>query len=66
MNELYSYLSDIRDDMYLTGKKTVEIDMEHFFKIHRTVCYMLQIKSIINFEDAMELAQGEGDLDARP
>ena len=63
MNELYEYLSSVRDQMYASGKKTVEIDMDHLFWLHRVVCYMLQIKNIINFDDdiAMMVKQIRSD-----
>ena len=54
MNELYEYLSAARDEMYKAGKNSVEIDQEHLFHLHRVVCYMLQIRNIITFDDDIE------------
>jgi chromosome condensin MukBEF ATPase and DNA-binding subunit MukB len=54
MKELYDYLSHKRDEMSESGKSTVEIDVKHLFKIHQMVCFMMQIKSIVNFDDDSE------------
>ena len=54
MKELYDYLSLKRDEMFEAGENTVEIDVKHLFKIHQMVCFMLQIKGIVNFDDESE------------
>lgn len=54
MRELYDYLSQKRDEMCAEGKSTVEIDVKHLFKLHQTVCFMMQIKNIVNFDEDCE------------
>ena len=51
MSELYGYLSGIMADMYAQHKTTAEIDMEHLFRVFRVVCHMMQIRSIVNFDE---------------
>ena len=51
MNELYGYLSRIMAEMHAGHKTTAEIDMEHLFKAFRVVCHMMQIRSIVNFDE---------------
>lgn len=54
MKELYDYLSRKRDEMSESGKSTVEIDVTHLFKIHQMVCFMMQIRQIVNFDNDNE------------
>jgi hypothetical protein len=54
MRELYNYLSLKRDEMSDTGKSTVEIEMKYLFKLHQVVCFMMQIRNIVNFDDDSE------------
>lgn len=59
MNELYDYLSQKRDEMCATHGNTVEIDVKHLFKIHQTICFMMQIRNIVNFDEDNERALKE-------
>lgn len=59
MKELYKYLSQKRDEMCSERKSTVEIDVKHLFKIHQTVCFMMQIRNIVNFDEDNERALKE-------
>lgn len=54
MKELYEYLSQKRDEMCAAKKSTVEIDVKHLFRLHQTVCFMMQIRNIVNFDEDSE------------
>ena len=54
MRELYDYMGKARKQMYASGEQSVTIDSAHFFRLYQAVCYMQQIKSIVNFDDDME------------
>ena len=54
MDELYEYLSRKRDEMVKSGAKKVKIDMRHLFRIFQTVCFMKQIRSIVNYDEDLE------------
>ena len=51
MKEIYDYMNNIIKDYYKcgsSGMQTVEIDTEQFFKLFHLVCYMMQIRNIVN------------------
>ena len=54
MDELYEYLRERRDEMFATGSENVTIDMQHLFMIFQAVCFMKQIRSIVNYEEDTE------------
>lgn len=54
MDELYEYLRNRRDEMFATGSENITIDMEHLFRIFQTVCFMKQVRSIVNYEEDIE------------
>ena len=51
MDELYGYLKEKLEQMRKQGKSQVEIDMDHAFRLFHMVCYMKQIRGIIEFQD---------------
>ena len=51
MNELYEYLNELREQAYKSASKTVTIDIEHYFRLFQLVCYMMQIRNIVNYDD---------------
>ena len=51
MKELYQYMVEQRDEIYQTGAKSVTLDTAHFFRLYQAVCYMIQIKNIVNFDE---------------
>ena len=52
MDELYEYLKEKINDM--RGTNTwIAVDMEHAFRLFHMVCYMKQIRGIIEFQDDM-------------
>ena len=57
MNDLYDYMIEKRKELYQGEGQTVEIDMEHFFRIYQVVCFMKQIKNIVNFDEDLEQMQ---------
>jgi hypothetical protein len=51
MKEIYEYMNNIIKNYYKcggSGMQTVEIDTEQFFKLFHMVCYMMQIRNIVN------------------
>lgn len=53
MDELYEYMKEKLESMRRQGEDRVEIDMDHAFRLFHTVCYMKQIRGIIEFQDDM-------------
>lgn len=53
MDEIYEYLTKKRDEMYESRATETKIDMEHLFKILQAVCFMRQIRNIVNYEEDM-------------
>ena len=51
MDELYEYMRESLEDMRKSGDDVVTIDMNHAFRLYHTVCYMKQIRGIIEFQD---------------
>lgn len=51
MDELYDYMREKLDKMYEHGADNVAIDMNHAFRLYHMVCYMKQIRGIIEFQD---------------
>ena len=51
MDELYEYLKGKLDFMRECAEDKVMIDMDHAFRLYHTVCYMKQIRGIIEFQD---------------
>ena len=54
MDELYEYLKIKRDEMCDSRTTETTIDMEHLFRIFQTVCFLRQIRCIVNYEEDME------------
>lgn len=54
MKELYEYMKGKRDMMLLANEDSVTIDMSHFFRLYQTVCFMIQIRNIVNYDEDME------------
>lgn len=53
MDELYEYMNLKLAEMYQYGRGDIHIDTTHAFLIYHLICYMKQIKSIVNQEDDM-------------
>ena len=53
MDELYEYLKEKLAKMQEHGADSVAIDMHHAFRLYHTICYMKQIRGIIEFQDDM-------------
>ena len=53
MDELYEYMNWKLAEMYQNGRGDIHIDMTHAFLIYHLICYMKQIKAIVNQEDDM-------------
>ena len=51
MDELYEYMKEKLELMRSQGDFKMNIDMEHAFRLFHTVCYMKQIRGIIEFQD---------------
>ena len=51
MEELYEYIKGKLDEMYKSQESTITIDMNHAFRLYHNICYMKQIKSIIQFQE---------------
>ena len=51
MDELYEYLRDKLAKMQEYDEKVIEIDTSHAFRLYQLVCFMKQIRGIINQED---------------
>ena len=51
MDELYEYLKWKLDVMRKDGSNKVVIDSEHALRLFHTVCYMKQIRMIVEFQD---------------
>ncbi len=48
MNELYNYMKAKLKEMQKTRSNTVEIDCVEFMQLMKTVCYMMQIRRIVD------------------
>ena len=48
MKEIYDYMVGVMQGFYGSGAKAVEIDAGHFFRLYHLVCYMMQIRNIVN------------------
>lgn len=48
MDELYEYMRNRLAEMQENRKTTVEIDCVEFVRLMKMVCYMRQIKNIVN------------------
>lgn len=57
MDELYEYLKGRIEVMRACRSDRATIDMDHLFRLFHTVCYMKQIRGIIEFQDDIS---GEG------
>ena len=53
MDELYEYMNWKLAEMYQNGRGDINIDMTHAFLIYHLICYMKQIRGIVNQEDGM-------------
>ena len=53
MDELYEYLKEKLNEMYGGAGDGIVIDMKHAFRLYHTICYMMQIRGIIEFQDDM-------------
>jgi uncharacterized protein (UPF0262 family) len=51
MDEPYEYMKERLEQMRERGEDKVKIDMEHAFRLFHTVCYMKQIRGIIDFQE---------------
>lgn len=51
MDELYEYMKERLDLMRKIGSSKVPIDMDHAFQLFHMICYMKQIRGIIEFQD---------------
>ena len=51
MEELYEYIKGKLDEMYKSQESRITIDMNHAFRLYHNICYMKQIKSIIQFQE---------------
>ena len=51
MDELYGYLKEKLEQMRKQKDSEIWIDMDHAFRLFHTVCYMKQIRGIIEFQD---------------
>ena len=51
MDELYEYMKEKLESMRRQGDGRVEIDMDHAFRLFHTVCYMKQIRGIVEFQE---------------
>ena len=48
MNELYNYMKAKLKELQEKRKGTVEIDCVEFMQLMKTVCYMMQIRRIVD------------------
>ena len=49
MDELYEYLKDKVEN----GGDSINIDLSHAFRLYQLICFMKQIRGIVNNEDDM-------------
>ena len=47
---IYTMMKTIRDEMYAGGKQTVTMGQAEFFALYQLVCYMMQIRRIVEDE----------------
>ena len=62
MDELYEYLKDKLAKMHEHGADSVAIDVNHAFRLFHTVCYMKQIRGIIEFQDDMSVGREQDGI----
>lgn len=53
MDELYDYLQQNLSQMRRLNDDFIEIDMDHALRLFHMICYMKQIRGIIEFQDDM-------------
>lgn len=51
MDELYDYLQQSLSQMRRLNDDFIEIDMDHALRLFHMICYMKQIRGIIEFQD---------------
>ena len=51
MEEIYKMLGKKLHEMQENGEKTIALSFQEFTKIYQIVCFMMQIKTIANWED---------------
>lgn len=51
--ELYEYMKEKRAEMMERQDDGVRIDMQHFFRIYQMMCFFMQIRNIVNFDEDM-------------
>ena len=51
MDELYDYLQQNLSQMRRLNDDFIEIDMDHALRLFHMICYMKQIRGIIEFQD---------------
>ena len=61
MDELYEYMKEKLESMRRHGEDRVEIDMDHAFRLFHMVCYMKQIRGIIEFQDDLSGGRKKDD-----
>ena len=53
MDELYEFLKESLGNMRIAKDNMIVIDMDHALRLFHMVCYMMQIRGIIKFQDDM-------------
>ena len=53
MDELYDYLQQNLSQMRRLNDDFIEIDIDHALRLFHMICYMKQIRGIIEFQDDM-------------
>lgn len=51
MDELYEFLKESLGNMRIAKDNMIVIDMDHALRLFHMVCYMKQIRGIIEFQD---------------
>ena len=53
MRELYEYMKEKRTEMMENQEDGVRIDMRHFFRMYQALCFLMQIRNIVNYDEDM-------------
>lgn len=48
---IYAMMRGLRDQMYANGDTAVVLNQREFFALYQTVCYMMQIRNIIEVQE---------------
>ena len=52
LDRVYAMMKALREQMYEEGRTEVKLNMEEFFSLYQMVCYMMQIRHIIQDQDS--------------